>query len=169
MFLDSVQTDYGSAYGYTTALRGTPATTAIGLLARMNLGWDRSHPGLAAGAQNLANLGPSEGDMYFNMYASQVLRNFGGPVYEKWNPLIRDYLVRLQGKQGHSAGSWQFSGGHGSSAGGRLYNTALCTLILEVYYRYEPIYPVVVPEVSPGEMAAAEEAARRKRRLPAAQ
>ena len=30
--------------------------------------------------------------------------------------------------------------GHGARVGGRLYNTALATMILEVYYRHMPIY-----------------------------
>ncbi len=50
-FLDSVQGDYGSSYGYTTPARGTPSTTAIGLLARENMGWDPSTPALARGAK----------------------------------------------------------------------------------------------------------------------
>ena len=144
-FLDFVQSEYGSVYGYTGPARGTPATTAIGLLARENLGWDAANPALIRGAERLAFIGPSEDDMYYNFYANQVLRNFDGPIWAKWNPVMRDYLVKTQGKNGHLTGSWMFFGSdrhaqHGTQAGGRLYNTALCTLILEVYYRHEPTY-----------------------------
>jgi hypothetical protein len=145
MFLDSVQSEYGSAYGYTSPIRGTPATTAIGLLGRENLGWEAANPALMRGAQGIALLGPSEDDMYYNFYANQVLQNFGGPLWARWNPVMRDYLTKTQLKGGHLTGSWMFFGvdrhaQHGTQAGGRLYNTALCTLILEVYYRHESVY-----------------------------
>jgi hypothetical protein len=83
--------------------------------------------------------------MYYNFYANQVLRDFGGPLWAKWNPVMRDYLVKTQAKNGHLTGSWMFFGAdrhaqHGTQAGGRLYNTALCALILEVYYRHDPVY-----------------------------
>ena len=54
---------------------------------------------------------------------------------------MRDHLVKTQAKQnaGHKAGSWTFDGHH-SSQGGRLYNTALAAMTLEIYYRYMPIY-----------------------------
>ena len=34
---------------------------------------------------------------------------------------------------------WYFGGGH-AETGGRLYNTAMCVMTLEVYYRYMPLY-----------------------------
>jgi hypothetical protein len=53
---------------------------------------------------------------------------------------MRDFLVNKQDKQGPAAGSWFFDGGHGTDKGGRLYNTSLATMVLEVYYRHMPIY-----------------------------
>ena len=54
---------------------------------------------------------------------------------------MRDYLVARQASEGHETGSWYFVDAHGSSGkGGRLYNTALSLLTLEVYYRYLPLY-----------------------------
>ena len=52
---------------------------------------------------------------------------------------MRDYLVQTQAEGGHQAGSWYFEHKH-SAKGGRLYNTALAIMILEVYYRYMPLY-----------------------------
>ena len=51
-------------------------------------------------------------------------------------------LLAAQVQQGHERGSWYdgVSGGHGGSQGGRLYTTALATLILEVTYRHAPLY-----------------------------
>lgn len=138
-FLDSVQTNEGALYGYTGPGNG-PATTAVGLLCRMYLGWDKYHPGLQAGAEWLSNQGPSKSDMYYNYYATQVMRHMEGPMWKKWNEEMRDFLVGSQATQGHEAGSWYFSSGHGSDRGGRLYCTAMACMILEVYYRHLPIY-----------------------------
>jgi hypothetical protein len=79
--------------------------------------------------------------MYYNYYATQVMRHTGGPQWEKWNKVMRDQLIKTQVAQGKpEAGSWYFNGGHGSPKGGRLYNTSLSVLTLEVYYRHLPIY-----------------------------
>jgi hypothetical protein len=77
--------------------------------------------------------------MYFNYYASQVLHHIGGPNWEKWNPRMREYLIRTQATDGHEMGSWYFAESH-STPGGRLYTTAMATMTLEVYYRYMPMY-----------------------------
>ena len=81
--------------------------------------------------------------MYYNYYATQVMRHHGGPLWDKWNKTMRDQLVATQelGKgQCENTGSWNMGAGHGARVGGRLYNTALATMILEVYYRHMPIY-----------------------------
>ena len=52
---------------------------------------------------------------------------------------MRDWLVNSQVQDGHPKGSWMMQGGHGKRAG-RLYCTAMATMILEVYYRHLPIY-----------------------------
>ena len=57
---------------------------------------------------------------------------------------MRDYLIATQAKANsrggsHEAGSWYFPDRHGDK-GGRLYNTAMAVMILEVYYRYMPLY-----------------------------
>jgi hypothetical protein len=137
-FLNRVSCEDGARYGY---MDSTPrnTTTAIGLLCRMYTGWRRSEPGLRIGVEYLSEWGPSDDNMYFNYYAAQVLRHWGGPEWEKWNPKMRDYLIATQSDRGHESGSWHFSGGHGDT-GGRLYNTAMAVMILEVYYRYMPLY-----------------------------
>ena len=52
---------------------------------------------------------------------------------------MRDYLVGSQAQSGHEKGSWHFDDEHGNQ-GGRLYSTAMAVMILEVYYRYLPLY-----------------------------
>jgi hypothetical protein len=137
-FLDSVASDQGAQYGYMTP-EPRRSTTAIGLLLRMYTGWRRGNPALRAGVKHLSEWGPSKDDMYYNYYATQVLRHWGGYQWEIWNAKMRDYLVATQARQGHEAGSWHFSGNHGDT-GGRLYNTAMAIMTLEVYYRYMPLY-----------------------------
>ena len=137
-FLDTVQSEGGAKYGYMDT-RPRPATTAIGLLCRMYLGWPRSHPGLAAGVKYLDELGPSENNIYFNYYATQVMHHWQGSEWKRWNDRMRDYLIRTQSSQGHENGSWYFDHEH-SLKGGRLYNTAMAIMTLEVYYRYMPLY-----------------------------
>jgi hypothetical protein len=57
---------------------------------------------------------------------------------------MKKRLLPTQARQGHEAGSW-YDGvagdeGHGPKVGGRLYCTAMATMILEVYYRHLPLY-----------------------------
>ena len=85
-FLDSVEADSGAQYGYTSPAEGRAATTAIGLLCRMYLGWKQDEPALIRGVQWLGNRGPSTTDMYYNYYATQVMRHYGGEYWEQWNP-----------------------------------------------------------------------------------
>jgi hypothetical protein len=144
-FLDHVQSNSGANYGYTDPGAG-PATTAIGLLCRMMLGWKKETPALERGVQWLSNQGPNinpgggTANMYYNYYATQVLRHWEGELWDKWNVKMRDSLIQTQAKQGHEDGSWFFTGEHGTDVAGRLYCTAMATMILEVYYRHMPIY-----------------------------
>ena len=138
-FLDSVEADSGAQYGYTHPAEGRPATTAIGLLCRMYLGWKQDEPALIRGVQLLGDRGPSSSDMYYNYYATQVMRHMGGPSWERWNNVMREQMVSSQAAIGHERGSWFVTSRHGGR-GGRLYCTSMATMILEVYYRHLPIY-----------------------------
>jgi len=138
-FLNIVQANSGANYGYTDPGAG-PATTAIGLLCRMHMGWQKDQGGLVRGVEFLDRIGPSKNNVYFNYYATQVMRQFEGPAWEKWNKTMRDFLVESQVKNGHETGSWHFNGDHGTAVGGRLYTTCMNCMTLEVYYRYLPLY-----------------------------
>ncbi|MEQ1902892.1 MAG: prenyltransferase/squalene oxidase repeat-containing protein [Pirellulaceae bacterium] len=160
-FLDRVSIDTGAHYGYMdkpSEIHGGHKTcTAIGLLCRMYLGWDRERPGIVNGVDFLMKQGPYLGskenplgaNMYYNYYATQVVKQFGGPKWTKWNEEMRDYLVKTMDRDGAERGSWFFPGGDlgssdghpgGGGAGGRLYCTAMAAMTLEVYYRYMPLY-----------------------------
>ncbi len=138
-FLDGVQFDRGSQYGYQTPTKKTTSITAIGLFSRMMLGWPRDHRPLLRGMAIVGKENPRKNHMYFNYYASIILHHLGGKDWERWNVRMRKYLVETQGNGGHESGSWYFAERH-STQGGRLYSTAMAIMTLEVYYRYMPLY-----------------------------
>ena len=137
-YLDTVQANNGANYGYATPGTGQ-ATTAIGLLCRMYFGWDKEHPALKRGVDWISRQGPSANNVYYNYYATQVMRHYEGELWEKWNTVMRDQLIRSQSTKGHQEGSWPAEGG-AHAKGGRLYETAMSIMVLEVYYRHLPIY-----------------------------
>jgi len=139
-FLNTVQEDSGAAYGYVDRGRGL-ATTAIGLLCRMYLGWKHDDPALQRGVEFLSQQGPSQTNMYYNYYATQAMIQYEGEPWEKWNAKMKPQLVSTQSKNGHETGSWYFDErGHITEKGGRLYCTSMACMTLEVYYRFLPIY-----------------------------
>ncbi|HUG90633.1 MAG TPA: hypothetical protein VML55_07365, partial [Planctomycetaceae bacterium] len=153
-FLNRVQIERGARYGYDSPRREGSATSAVGLLCRMYLGWRRDHPALARGIQHLSRRGPDRNDMYHNYYATQVLHHWGGDEWQAWNAVMRDGLVHAQDTEGHAKGSWPPTGSLGAIHGGRLYQTTLSIMTLEVYYRHLPLYrarnlDAETPQLSP--------------------
>ncbi|MEI6787242.1 MAG: prenyltransferase/squalene oxidase repeat-containing protein [bacterium] len=72
--------------------------------------------------------------VYAWYYITQAKFQKGESDWKEWNPKFTTALVRnqiVEGKLGH----WE-NGDHG----GKVYTTALCTLMLEVYYRYLPTF-----------------------------
>jgi hypothetical protein len=140
-FLNAVQSANGAMYGYDQPGKG-PATTAVGLLCRMQMGWDRNHPAVQRGVAHLGEMGPSN-DLYYDYYATQVMYQHGGDPWVRWNDAMKPILLLSQSQAGHESGSFYggVDGGHGPPAGGRLYCTAMATLILEVYYRHLRMNP----------------------------
>lgn len=152
-FLDRVSALDGAIYGYDSPprfkmdgsreLNVRPACTAIGLLCRMYTGWDKNHPGIKRGVDELAKIGVRKNNMYYNYYAAQVLRHAGGDAWDSFNTELRDHLVAVQSQKPGEKGSWHFadaSGHSGPLEGGRLLSTSFATMILEVYYRHMPLY-----------------------------
>ncbi len=137
-FLSRVEAREGGGFGYQEP-GVLPAPTAIGTLSSMFLGRAREDTNLRLGIERLANWGPSSTDVYYNYYATQVLHHDDGPLWQDWNLQLRGQLLDSQSLDGHSRGSWFFPDKH-AYAGGRLYTTAMCTMILQVYYRHLPLY-----------------------------
>ena len=145
-FLDQMSWgDYGSFYHYdhrrvkeNTGYNSS--TTACAVLCRMYSGLPKDHPSIKIAVERFSNDGPSPTNTYYNYYATQVMKQVGGPEWEKWNVRMRDKLVASQEKSGHMAGSWYWADVLGADPGGRLYITCMATMMLEVYYRYMPLY-----------------------------
>ena len=132
----------GAAYGHTGSGDGE-ATSAVGLLCRMYLGWKKENPALGRGIGRLLEKGPDKANMYYNYYATQAVFQYTGgegSLWREWNEKMRDFLISTQAREGHEKGSWFLPGDGHNTTGGRLYVTAMATMILEVYYRHMPIY-----------------------------
>ncbi len=87
----------------------------------------------------------AESDLYAHYYHSQAMMQRGGEQWQTYNEIFRDQILLNQNEDG----SWKKPGGNdGTKAVGALfaketpegihYRTCLCTLMLEVYYRYLP-------------------------------
>jgi hypothetical protein len=82
-------------------------------------------------------------------FATQVMHNQPGPDWDTWSRKMRRILIESQAKEGCSTGSWDpkfdakdMREGHVALAnfGGRVAQTSMSALTLEVYYRYLPLY-----------------------------
>ena len=106
------------------------------------MGWEPDHPALTEGVMAILDYGPSDKNLYYNYYATQLMFHYTNgqdEAWDQWNNAMRDILIKTQATSGHEKGSWSIADPH-ANAGGRLYCTSLATMILEVYYRHMPIY-----------------------------
>lgn len=78
-------------------------------------------------------------DLYGHYYESQAMMQRGGEDWKKYNDMFRDQLLKNQ----NADGSWKPPGGGKKIRGvgtsyvtDEVYRTCLCTLMLEVYYRF---------------------------------
>jgi hypothetical protein len=77
-------------------------------------------------------------DMYYWYYATFAMKQWGGKMWEDWRKDIEKALLpnqRRENPQDNFYGSWDPAGPWGEE-GGRVYSTAICVLMMEVYYRY---------------------------------
>ncbi|MGL6195815.1 MAG: prenyltransferase/squalene oxidase repeat-containing protein, partial [Thermoguttaceae bacterium] len=124
--------------------------TAIGHLLNMYLGKKPGNKPLDAGISLLDEWGPLKSEtremtsqkncnLYYTYYGTLAVHHYGGSAWNRWYSEARDFLVQTQSMRGHETGSWYYSDPY-CDAGGRLLNTALAIMILEVPYRYMPLY-----------------------------
>ena len=121
----------------------TPPMSAVGLLCRQYLqGWGPQNIRMIKGIDN--NIRPTPPgatpNMYYYYYATQVMHHFGGESWKAWNEGMREKLIKAQVKTGPEAGSGDSRGDTDGAAGGRVMQTSLSLLTLEVYYRHLPLF-----------------------------
>jgi len=88
---------------------------------------------------------------YYWYYGTLAAFQHQGELWSRWNPAIKRELLGHQNREGKRAGSWDPKDRY-SLLGGRVYQTALCTLMLEVYYRYLPMYGPQAPADAIGQI-----------------
>lgn len=120
----------------------TPTMTAEAWICRQFLGVGGPGPASGEAADYLLATNPGRNPMniYYWYYGTLSMYQQGGPSWDRWNAQVRDALVNRQRSQGHQAGSWDPDDTDYGARGGRIYETALATLTLEVYYRYLRLY-----------------------------
>ncbi|MEO1526260.1 MAG: hypothetical protein AAFX06_12545 [Planctomycetota bacterium] len=144
-YLLSVREEPDYEFGYNSP-NPEPTTTAIGLTLMMYLGQTPGNTSFDRAVDRMAERGPTLTNVYHDYYATLALHHWRHERWDEWNQELRDHLVRTQATSGHEAGSWHFKDEYGD-IGGRVYTTAMATLILEVYYRFLPLYEM--PEEFP--------------------
>ena len=132
-------------YGYAgddgqSASGSTPSMTGAGTLClqllgrpesvevRSGLKWLNDHPTNFEWTQGGKN------PVYAWYYITQAKFQKGGADWKDWNPRFSTLLIKnqiIEGKLGH----WE-----GGDWGQDVYTTAMCCLMLEVYYRYLPTF-----------------------------
>jgi hypothetical protein len=148
-FLDSVEKKHAngiSKYSYMPGTEANKRRNAMGNYCRMMLGWKAED--LKASTEWFIQDGgtPSWGangetvDLYYWYYGSLCAFQQGGDVWNSWNASLKKALCENQCKAGDDAGSWPVVGDF-SGEWGRVGQTALACLSLEVYYRYPRINP----------------------------
>ena len=83
----------------------------------------------------------AKADLYGWYYNAQACMMTGGDAWKTWNRLFQDEMIKAQAEDGsfppmaHDAhGGFQTA----DTVQAKVYRTVLCTLMLEVYYRYAP-------------------------------
>jgi hypothetical protein len=121
--------------------------TAEGLFVQQLLGRKRDEPIMLGSVAYISQHPPkwtSQANTYYWYYATLSLFQHQGSAWESWNAALKKQLLAHQQQDGAVAGSWDLTDKY-SKVGGRVYQTAICTLCLEVYYRYLPMYGVQEP------------------------
>ncbi len=99
---------------------------------------------LIGGVNYLMQYLPDENqkNVYYWYYATQVMHNMNNNDWETWNRKMRNLLVSTQCRDIDKCanGSWDPNGDEWGLYGGRVMQTALSTLTLEIYYRYLPLF-----------------------------
>lgn len=82
----------------------------------------------------------SNANLYAWYYYAQAFFQNGGPEWKQWNESAMPTILANQNKDGSWTPNLKPTQG-GAAGGDGIYSTALCTLMLEVYYRYLQVGP----------------------------
>jgi hypothetical protein len=129
-------------YTYQPQRQVTPAMTAEGMFVRQLLGAERDDPRMRGSASYVLQHPPQwepDANTYYWYYATLALFQHQGRPWQQWNEAVKNVLLGHQRVDGRAAGSWDPQG-QWADVAGRVYQTAMATLTLEVYYRYLPSF-----------------------------
>ncbi|MEI8372032.1 MAG: prenyltransferase/squalene oxidase repeat-containing protein [Planctomycetota bacterium] len=143
-WLDLVAVHDGAEYSYQPGGGPSPTMTSVGLLCRQYLGTKRNNPMLIGGMDYLLKHLPDKdfSNIYYWYYATQVMHNMRGSEWDTWNHKMRELLVTTQIRSVDECanGSWAPEKDAWGRSGGRVMQTSLSALTLEIYYRYLPLF-----------------------------
>jgi len=124
-------------------------TTSVGMVCAQFMGTPNTDPIMKKQADLLLKLPPrwkkncghrSDVQFFYHWYYGTLgMFQMGGEPWKQWNAALKKTLLPNQRKGGDADGSWDPTSGW-APVGGRVYSTAVGALILEVYYRYLPMY-----------------------------
>jgi hypothetical protein len=135
-------------YAYKRGDAPNAAATAEAMFVQQLLGRSRAETQMQESARFILDTPPSwrnGAPTYYWYYATLALFQQQGEAWQEWNQALAKELLDNQQRQGAAAGSWDPQD-RWSRMGGRIYQTAVCTLSLEVYYRYKPAGIDFAPE-----------------------
>jgi hypothetical protein len=149
-YLENCQDDNGG-FGYAGKKPGGDGTyytlTGVGVLCHQMWGKGGS-PAVRKGVEYIRgntkfDYNTEFADLYGHYYESQAMMQRGGDDWKFYNDLFRDQLLNNQEGDGSfkiPGGGKKLRAGPSSyaegNANGAIYRTCLCTLMLEVYYRF---------------------------------
>lgn len=143
---------YDGKAGVPAQSGGKPSMTGVGTLCLQMLGKGKTtaaRTGLKA-LQHIEFEWPDNGKVpvYSGYYITQAkFQSEEKTSWNRWNRRMQQYILTKQAADGH----WE-QGDYES--GSNVYTTTLCTLMLEVYYRYLPTYAKSPKQAVPDQLTS---------------
>ena len=137
--------DRPGAYAYQPGQAPSEAMTAEGLFVELALGAPRDDPRTLGSVVFMQGYPPqwtAEPNPYYWYFGTLALFHVSGAPWQKWNSALTAALLPHQEGGGKAAGSWPPDGPY-AAIGGRVYQTALCTLVLETSRKLLPLLAAV--------------------------
>lgn len=141
--IKSVYDSSSRTFGYTGRSNGSLSTTGCGALSMQLLGSAASRE--VSGAVDYLSKRScdwtkpdTKNALYAWYYMTQTVFHAGGGAWNTWNRKFSGTLLRAQAKDGH----WDRPSEreHSQHNYGAVYNTTMCALTLQVYYRHLPTF-----------------------------